>query len=82
MSATVGQKCEEFRFRVGARIRARRLALDLSQEDLAAKLPGSIRGHTVSRWERGVAFPEYENLLGLAKTLGMTEEELLGGVGD
>jgi transcriptional regulator with XRE-family HTH domain len=69
----------EFRHRVGERVRARRLAATLSQGQLARKLPGTVEGSQVSRWERGESFPSYANLLALARAFGVSEELLLCG---
>jgi transcriptional regulator with XRE-family HTH domain len=67
----------EFRERVGARIRAQRKELGLSQSGLARRLPGAVETVTVGRWERGESFPNYDNLSALAKVFGLTEEQLL-----
>jgi transcriptional regulator with XRE-family HTH domain len=73
----------EFRQRVGARIRARRVELGLSQAGLARKLPGGVvEGSQISRWERGDSFPSYSSMLALARALGVTEELLLCGCSD
>lgn len=67
----------EFRDRVGDRLRHRRNTAGLTQTQLARKLPGSMDGGQISRWERGESFPTYANLLALARALGCSEEELL-----
>ena len=70
----------EFRQRVGARIRARRVELGSSQGGLARKLPGGVaEGSQISRWERGDSFPSYASVLALARALGVSEELLLCG---
>lgn len=48
----------EHKERVGARIRAAREAKGWSQRELAIKLPGRVDGPSVSRWERGITYPE------------------------
>lgn len=70
---------QEFRKRVGGRIRDRRVALGMSQGQLARKLPGTVEGSQVSRWERGESFPTYANVIALARALGVSEEVLLCG---
>ena len=68
---------KEFRVRLGERLRRRREIAQLTQSQLARKLPGQMDGGQISRWERGESFPTYANLLALARALGITEEELL-----
>lgn len=67
----------EFRDRVGARIRRRRIAAGLSQRQLARQLSETTEGGQVSRWERGESFPAYDNLRALSRAFGITEEQLL-----
>jgi transcriptional regulator with XRE-family HTH domain len=70
---------QEFRKRVGERIRDRRVALEMSQGRLARKLPGTVEGSQISRWERGESFPNYANVTALAQALEVSEELLLCG---
>ena len=72
-------KRKEFRERVGGRIRERRAIAGLSQGQLARRLPGTVEGGQISRWERGESFPTYANLLALARALRVSEELLLCG---
>jgi transcriptional regulator with XRE-family HTH domain len=69
----------EFRVRVGARIKERRLGMGLSQSALARLLPEPPEATTVGRWERGESFPTYANFVGLAKVFGVCEETLISG---
>lgn len=48
----------------------------LSQEALAAKV--GVSRQAVSKWEVGDATPELDKLVALAKTFGVTTDELLG----
>jgi transcriptional regulator with XRE-family HTH domain len=73
------QSRRDFRQRVGERIRARRLAARLSQRQLARRLSDSLEGSQVSRWERGLSFPSYGNVVALARALDVSEELLLCG---
>jgi transcriptional regulator with XRE-family HTH domain len=82
MGANAKRVKREFRYRVGARIRARRVAAGLAQSELARLLPGRVEGGQVSRWERGESFPTYANVLALARALGVSEEALLCGAGE
>jgi len=60
---------EEHVIAIGARLRARREELHLSQGAVARQLPGTVDGNQVSRWERGVHKPSDETLEHLAKAL-------------
>lgn len=53
-----------------------RKAAGLSQEALAAKL--GVSRQALSKWELGDTVPELDNLVALAKTFGVTTDELLG----
>ena len=68
----------EYRHRFGERLRRRREAAQLTQAQLARKMPGRVEGGQVSRWERGESFPTYANFVALARALGISEEVLLG----
>ena len=57
-----------------SRIKTIREELGLRQEDLAAKK--GVQRTTVTMWESG-AMPRAETLIRLAKTLGVTVEELM-----
>lgn len=66
-----------FRYRVGERIAARRRAAGLSQAQLGRRLPGTVEGSQISRWETGTSFPTYKNIVVLARALKCSEEDLL-----
>jgi transcriptional regulator with XRE-family HTH domain len=68
-----------FSQRVGARIRALREMRGWSQTDLARQLPGSTDSGQVSRWERGLAFPNPISVDGLARAFEVSEERVLCG---
>lgn len=59
----------EYLERMGARIRARREELHLTQEDVARRFPGRTTGNQISRWERGANRPGDQQLEALAKVL-------------
>ncbi len=63
--------------KTGTLIAARRTELGLTQKQLAERLHLSDR--TISRWERGVGFPDISLLEPLADTLGLSVVELLRG---
>lgn len=59
------------------RLVARRKAAGYSQEALAAEL--GVSRQAVSKWERGEASPDTDNLIALAGLYGVTLDELLFG---
>lgn len=63
--------------RVGAAIRERREELDLSQRELAAKIP--VTEKTLRRWESGESFGHMDNLERLAELLNTTVDRLMAG---
>lgn len=50
---------------------------DLSQEELAEKL--GVSRQAVSKWERGEASPDTDNLIALAKIYGLSLDEIIYG---
>ena len=60
---------------IGSRIIELRSARGLSQEALANEL--GLSRQAVSRWERGEALPDTENLIALADLFGVTLDELV-----
>ena len=62
---------------IGSHVRARRLALGLSQENLATEL--GVKHQHVSRIELGDATPSLEMLLSLSRKLGVSTDYLLTG---
>ena len=60
---------------IGSRIVELRSAQGLSQEGLANQL--GLSRQAVSRWERGEALPDTENLIALADLFGVTLDELV-----
>ena len=63
---------------LGQRISLYRKKLDISQEELGARL--GVSRQAVSKWETGTADPSTSNLLALAKLFGVSAEELLRSV--
>ena len=61
---------------LGARIRQRREARGLRQQDVAAAL--QVSPQAVSKWERGENSPDVTTLGALATLLGVTTDWLLG----
>lgn len=64
--------------KTGAAIAAHRQRMNLSQQGLAGLM--NVTHQAVSKWEKGLALPDTETLLALAKLFGTTMEDLLTGV--
>lgn len=62
---------------LGKRLRARRLELRLSQNDVAGRLPGRVDLNQVSRWERGIHQPSDATLEHLASVLDVDLDYLV-----
>ncbi len=67
---------KSFGVRLGARVRARREALGMSQAELAEKV--DISANYVGVLERGLKLPTLDTLVVLAKALGVPASELVG----
>ena len=65
-----------FYMEFGKNFRLLRKESGYTQKEVAEKL--GISQSNVSDWEKNVARPEYENLIGLAEIYNVTLEELLG----
>lgn len=61
-------------------LKERRKALNFTQQDIAVEL--HVSNKAVSKWETGECLPDTSQLFPLAKLLGMTVDDLLGGNGD
>jgi len=66
---------EKLRHAMGRRITSARMALDLSQCQLAARL--GITRSRLSKWELGRHAPNLRQLLAIADALGLSLDELL-----
>lgn len=62
---------------LGSRISRKRKVLNLTQEELAAKL--GVSSQAVSKWENDISCPDITLLPALAKALNTTVDELLTG---
>lgn len=65
---------------IGTRIKERRHALDMTQEDLAYAT--KMTQSQISRYERGENDPTGESISILAEALGTSSDYLLGGTDD
>ena len=66
--------------KTGKFISERRKAINLTQKELADKL--HITDKAVSKWERGLSFPDISVLIPLAETLNISLYDLLKGGSD
>lgn len=62
---------------IGARIRERRTAAGMSQDDLAAR--AYVSRQTISSWENGKTYPDVQSLLLLSEIFGVTVDSLIKG---
>ncbi|MBQ8415424.1 MAG: helix-turn-helix domain-containing protein, partial [Clostridia bacterium] len=62
---------------IGAHIARLRQKQGMTQTDLAKQL--YVSNKTVSKWERGIGYPEITQLAGLARVLGTTVDSLIMG---
>src|SRR5258708_27494556 len=69
-------RSDSLRARIGARMRERRRALGMTQEQCATLI--GMRRVTITRIERGYRRLEMPELATIFETLGCTAEELLG----
>ena len=60
---------------MGELIAARRKELGMTQKEVAAKL--NVTDKAVSKWERGIAFPDIQSIPLLAEALEMSVVELM-----
>lgn len=66
--------------KIGENIATHRKEHGLSQEELAEKL--FVSRQAVSKWERGEALPDTENLIALSNLFEVTLDELIKGVSE
>lgn len=62
--------------KIPERLRELRQAHGYSQEELAEKI--LVTRQAISKWERGDALPDTENLIALAEIYGVSIDELVG----
>lgn len=60
---------------IGPAIRRHRLAVGMSQSDLAAKI--DVARNTISNWERGISQPTGVQVIDIAHAVGCTYIDLL-----
>lgn len=57
-------------------IRELREQHEMTQDDLANRL--GVKYQSVSRWERGIAYPTMDNLVAIAEIFGVSTDVVLG----
>jgi transcriptional regulator with XRE-family HTH domain len=67
---------EDIRKQIGHRIKVRRVELGLRQQDLADRL--GLQQNHISEWEKGSRAIRAEQLVRLAKVLGVSVAQLVG----
>lgn len=60
---------------LGKFIQTKRKQADLSQKEMAEKL--FVTESAVSKWERGVSYPDISMIQGICEVLSISEHELL-----
>ena len=64
---------------IGGRIKELREGQNMTQRELADKLPGKTEGKDISRWENGKHRPSPDTLSAIADALGTTVADLHAG---
>lgn len=64
---------------LGEYIRKKRLEADLTQKELAGRL--FVAESTVSKWERGLSYPDVSMVPGVCRELGISEREFFAACG-
>jgi transcriptional regulator with XRE-family HTH domain len=67
---------EDIRKQIGHRIKVRRVELELRQQDLADRM--GLQQNNISEWEKGSRPIRAEQLVRLAKVLGVSVAQLVG----
>lgn len=58
------------------KLKERRTALSLSQEELSFRINAELSRQTISKWENGTSYPEVDKLLILSVILDISLDEL------
>jgi transcriptional regulator with XRE-family HTH domain len=67
-----------YRF-IGKKIKALRLSRGLTQEELSELL--FVTPQAISKWERGLGYPDISQIVPIAKIFGVSTDDLLGAGG-
>ena len=67
-----------YRF-IGKKIKALRLSRGLTQEELSEQL--YVTPQAISKWERGLGYPDISQIVPIAKIFGVSTDDLLGADG-
>lgn len=74
-TAYTNREGDKSRLTTGEFIRAQRIAVDMTQTDLAKS--ASVTQTTVSNWERDLCLPDPKQLISLAAAFGCTIDNIL-----
>lgn len=74
-TAYTNREGDKSRLTTGEFIRAQRIAVDMTQTDLAKST--SVTQTTVSNWERDLCLPDPKQLISLAAAFGCTIDNIL-----
>ena len=67
-----------YRF-IGKKIKTLRLSRNLTQEELSELL--FVTPQAISKWERGLGYPDISQIVPIAKIFGVSTDDLLGADG-
>ena len=68
-----------YRF-IGKKINTLRLSRNLTQEELSEQL--YVTPQAISKWERGLGYPDISQIVPIAKIFGVSTDDLLGADGE
>lgn len=71
--------CDTYMNTIGERIRAKRLELQLTQQDICILFDPNLKRSSVSKWETGLATPDITRLEVIAKKLKTSVDYLITG---
>ena len=67
-----------YRF-IGEKIKSLRISKGLTQEELSEQL--YVTPQAISKWERGLGYPDISQIVPIAKIFGVSTDDLLGADG-
>ena len=68
-----------YRF-IGKKIKSLRISKGLTQEELSELL--YVTPQAISKWERGLGYPDISQIVPIAKIFGVSTDDLLGADGE
>ena len=64
---------------IGKKIKSLRISKGLTQEELSEQL--YVTPQAISKWERGLGYPDISQIVPIAKIFGVSTDDLLGADG-